>query len=62
MTDATAILAEHGLSGRLTEINPALWQLSAERGKQGAAVEFSAKPDEALIREGAKMIAAELAD
>lgn len=60
MTDATAILAEHGLTGRLVEINASLWQLSGEKGSRGVAVEFSGEPDEGLIREGVKIIAGRL--
>ena len=58
---AQTILAEHGLSGRLHQITPNLWQLRGEIGNQGAAAEFDGEPDEALIREAARQLRQALA-
>jgi hypothetical protein len=58
---AQAILAEHGLSGRLQQITPNLWQLRGEIGNQGAAAEFDGEPDEALIREATRQLRQALA-
>jgi hypothetical protein len=57
---ADAALTRRGLTGNLEHVG-GMYILSGERGTDGALVQFTAEPDEALIEQAADMIVAELA-
>lgn len=48
---AQAILAEHGMTGRLDRLYGDVWQLRGEIGTRGAAAEIAGEPDEAFVRQ-----------
>lgn len=60
---ASAILAEHSLTGRLVHMYADRWQYRASRGADGVAVEIQSEvePGEATLREAAGMMAEALA-
>jgi hypothetical protein len=55
-TLAQSILAEHGMSGRLSRIGGDRFQFRGEINGKGCAVEIEGEPDETLLREAAPMM------
>lgn len=53
-----AILAEYGMTGRLDRVAGDLWQFRGEIGADGVAAEIRGEPDEATLREAAKLMRA----
>jgi hypothetical protein len=58
---AQAVLAEHGLTGKLDALSGDRWVFRGERAGKGIAVEIEGEPDEALLREAARQMLEALA-